>query len=521
MSADFLHRYCDDREDLSSEELDALVAALRADPERAQALREQLMLDDLLAQKLTLDRRNFPAQVEQRIADYERGQEELDRQVHTLRELAEAELHRPTAWTASSPWGRYLLALSAAVAICVALLISQWTPATAQALATVVEVSGDVRLVVGKDESTPAPGAPILGDHRVFTPAGASLAVEYVDRTRIWIGGASDVAFHTEKGTSAKRVTLQRGELVAAVTPQAGGPMQFSTPHAVATVRGTRLRLTVNDADTLLDVTEGRVQLDELASRRSIAVAAHQTAVASRQALELRSLAWPENRAGLVYLFSPLETTPEDGRPLMAARNPATGNLRKTDLASRGAAKLLARSLELSGGYFVSDEAGTDIQPAFADQSELTLELVFRPALVEQRGQACLFALTGDSEPANLRLTHDGGRLTFAMLTGSADEPALLRVPVANVAEALHLTLCYSRGELVAFQGGAVIAREHGADDLLAAWKAGPLTIGADSRGQHAWQGEVQALALYNRCLTPAEVTRNDRSFRLLAWQGR
>src|SRR5205823_3675228 len=104
---DFLvHRYLEDRSGLSDDELDALIAALRADPELADSLRDQMLLDDLLAQKLSLDRRNFVAQIEQRIADLKRGQDNIHKQVADLSSMAAAEKtdgHRSTnvwRWTA-------------------------------------------------------------------------------------------------------------------------------------------------------------------------------------------------------------------------------------------------------------------------------------------------------------------------------------------------------------------------------------------------------------------------------------
>src|SRR4029079_12976930 len=84
-------RYLEARDSLTTREFDALIAALRADPQLAARLRDQLLLDDLLAQKLALDRRNFVAQVEQRIADLNRGQTELSRQTADLRSIATAE----------------------------------------------------------------------------------------------------------------------------------------------------------------------------------------------------------------------------------------------------------------------------------------------------------------------------------------------------------------------------------------------------------------------------------------------
>src|SRR5438067_1463700 len=92
-----IHRYLEDRSCLDPVELNKLIAGLKADPELAASLREQLLLDDLLAQKLALDRRNFLAQVEQRITDFQRGEESLTQQVADLRSLAAAERHRPAA----------------------------------------------------------------------------------------------------------------------------------------------------------------------------------------------------------------------------------------------------------------------------------------------------------------------------------------------------------------------------------------------------------------------------------------
>src|SRR6266576_758317 len=86
-----VQRYLEDRSSLAAGELDELIAGLRADPELALSLRDQLLLDDLLAQKFTLDRRNFVAQVGQRIADFERVHEDLNQQVADLRSMAAAE----------------------------------------------------------------------------------------------------------------------------------------------------------------------------------------------------------------------------------------------------------------------------------------------------------------------------------------------------------------------------------------------------------------------------------------------
>ncbi|MCU0876942.1 MAG: hypothetical protein MUF06_04020, partial [Pirellulaceae bacterium] len=85
------HRYLEDQLGLSPEDMDQLIDGLRADPARAMRLRDQMVVDCLIAQKLSLDRQNFPAQVAQRIADFQESEQAIDSQVLELRELAAAE----------------------------------------------------------------------------------------------------------------------------------------------------------------------------------------------------------------------------------------------------------------------------------------------------------------------------------------------------------------------------------------------------------------------------------------------
>src|SRR5262245_32459915 len=112
-----VQRYLEDRCSLSPRELDELIAGLRADSELAASLRDQLLLDDLLAQKFALDRRNFVAQVEQRIADFQRGHEELSQQVADLRSMAAAERNSMATSARAWRWVRYALALSTLIVI--------------------------------------------------------------------------------------------------------------------------------------------------------------------------------------------------------------------------------------------------------------------------------------------------------------------------------------------------------------------------------------------------------------------
>src|SRR6478609_5175076 len=115
-------RFVDDRDSLSTEEFEHLVEGLRAEPQLVVELRDQLMTDDLLWQKLGVDRRNFLAQVDQRVSDYDRRQEDVFNQVAELRAVAQSELERPRKQPGQPAWVWWSLGLS-----CVALLALSYT----------------------------------------------------------------------------------------------------------------------------------------------------------------------------------------------------------------------------------------------------------------------------------------------------------------------------------------------------------------------------------------------------------
>ncbi len=513
---DLINRFIEDRLALSAIELDELIALLKAEPARAAAVHEQLLLDDLLAQKLAVDRRNFPAQVAQRLADFERGQQELDEQVSELRQLAEAEIERPQTWSGNSSWVKYVLALAAAALIGGVFFVTQWLPGRPQLVAKVTAVSGDVTIHSGGQPATAAIDTSLLTGQEIVVPAGGQIDIAYQDATTLRVSGGSAVTLEIDRATGGKRVALARGELQADIQPQAVAAMTFTTPHAVATVLGTRLRLVVDRQQTLLDVLQGQVQLDPLTGGVSKIVSASNSGVAEAGQVQVSILEWPPRRDALVYLLSPLESTPEDGLPYMAVRNPNTGRMLKTDLVPQGAAELLPSSLywQLDGGYLRIDEAGAgDLFAGLANASELTLEIVFTPEAGPQSA-ARLVALADDGGPANFVLSQEGRELTFSL--AGVQSAAPLRVPLASSDQPQHLAITFRPGRLVACLGGAEVATSTDVRGALSGWRSGVLTVGADTRGQRAWRGQVQALALYRRCLSAEEVARSAASYRLL-----
>src|SRR5262245_57930716 len=281
-----VHRYLEDRDSLSPRELDTLITALRIDPDLAIAVRDQLLLDDLLAQKMALDRRNFVAQVEQRIADERRGHAELNQQVADLRSMAAAERTRAASGRRGWRWARYALAFAALTVIAVGIYMAQPRPPHQPAIAKVIAVDGDVMSEKEGSSDAAKVGDSLEGSQRILVPRGGSITLTYQDGTELRVKGDSAVTFGDEQPADAKQVRIERGEVVADIKQQPVGPMRFSTPHAVATAPKSLLRLVVTEESTLLDVSEGKVKFDRLTDQRPLMVAENESGMASRDAIQ-------------------------------------------------------------------------------------------------------------------------------------------------------------------------------------------------------------------------------------------
>jgi hypothetical protein len=174
-----VQRYVEDRSSLSPRELNELIVALRADPELAVTLRDQLLLDDLLAQKLTLDRRNFVAQVEQRIADFQRGHEELSQQVADLRSMAAAERDSTAASARIWRWSRFALALSVLPLIGLAIYVSRSLTPHPPSIAKITASEGDATIRQNGDSEPAEVGHAVEGGQQIVVPRGGSISLAY------------------------------------------------------------------------------------------------------------------------------------------------------------------------------------------------------------------------------------------------------------------------------------------------------------------------------------------------------
>jgi hypothetical protein len=155
---------------------------------------------------------------------------------------------------------------------------------TRTGLATTERPDGEVYVVgEGLRELLGASRELLAGQGLETGAAGGRVVVRFADRTLLELEPGTLIReIRSEKG---KWLRIERGSVRAEVTRQpAGMNMVFSTPHGDATVRGTTLRLVVDPDSrkgTLLEVTEGLVELKGKYAGKSVEVPAGHKAVSA------------------------------------------------------------------------------------------------------------------------------------------------------------------------------------------------------------------------------------------------
>ncbi|MBN1672340.1 MAG: right-handed parallel beta-helix repeat-containing protein [Kiritimatiellae bacterium] len=145
-------------------------------------------------------------------------------------------------------------------------------------VARVAAVEGQVALRRDATDAVCRPGTWLRAGDELLAGADGGFAIAFVgERTRVDVSGNSVLAFAGIR--AGKRLELRHGVLDASVVKQpAGRPLRIVTPHAEASVLGTRLRVMAGAGSTRLEVREGEVELTAREGHESVVVAAGQVA---------------------------------------------------------------------------------------------------------------------------------------------------------------------------------------------------------------------------------------------------
>jgi ferric-dicitrate binding protein FerR (iron transport regulator) len=146
---------------------------------------------------------------------------------------------------------------------------------TAVAVAEVERVQGEAR----RADGTPLKaGEPLFADQAFATGKGGRAALRWPDGTRLEAEADSEVESLAPRGA-----LLKRGAFALAAAKQAPGhPFVLATPHAEATVLGTRFTLEVSASATRLEVQEGRVGFRRRSEGPTLTVLPAHSAVAEK-----------------------------------------------------------------------------------------------------------------------------------------------------------------------------------------------------------------------------------------------
>ena len=538
-----IYRYLDDRESLSEEEMEQLVSVLRNRPTLAKQVKDQMIVQELLGQSLAIDRKNFTAQVEQRIRDLnqplplgqdleeemdashspdENEQEDIDDESDDYDALEEEEIEsRPEyvehahrhieKWTKQNKSRRFKK--WAVVMLFMFVLgggYSYWSIRVAPHVAVITLLDGTNSLTRSSVNQPLSMNLALMeGDELTTT---GTVGVRYPDGTVVTVAPNSRVQFQKRKLNwfpiiSGKQVQVVSGTVNASVTPQwSRFPMHFTSSTATAIILGTELSFHVTTDSTRLNVKEGKVELKRAADQSSVIVQDQEVGFASASRLDVAKASWPDNSDGLLLLF---ETATK-----LSQTQDLNGETEALQLTPRKDAEIDSDGrLDVRKGSFLIETHASDIsellREACQKTNELSIETTFQTANLKQTGPARIITFAQDSNNRNFTLCQRDRQMVLRLTTDNGTrwkEIALFEIPDRKTH---HLVISYRTGELVAWLDGKRIFETNQVRGTFAKWENFPVVVGADVSEKRSWAGILEGIAIYNRFVTENEAREN------------
>ena len=179
-------------------------------------------------------------------------------------------------------------------------------------------------------------------------------------------------------------------------------------------------------------------------------------------------------------------------------------------------------AMELRGGVYVADGAGSGIAAQVTRTSQFSLQATLRPDNLHQghrRAPARIVSSQWGSgiRDVNFALAQESEKLLLYLYNrpaGKRTQPAVWRVELCDLKARApnHITVSYAWGNLTCYRDGKLVKQTDEIKGMLP-WRkvsaAGGLTVGGVPGSRFPWRGKVEGIAIFARALT-AEQAADD-----------
>lgn len=278
-----IHKYLDDRQSLTEDELDQMILVLENNTSLTEEIKELLIVDDLLSRANGIDRQYFPERV-LKAALTEKTSDHFEQSV--LKKVKKSKIvkktkkvedwqYKPKPRRSVMPFVFSAIAASFAVVCGIYFYIQQHQPKpggvqVAQgALAVLSNQNGEILVRRGKHVQKPTPDFELQENDYIITNELSTASLIYPDNSKVDLLPNSELKIFTE--AEAKRLNLVQGVISANFAKQPKGKnTKLLTANGQAEIIGTVFQLSVRGKTTRLDVTEGKVSLMDNKGRKTI-----------------------------------------------------------------------------------------------------------------------------------------------------------------------------------------------------------------------------------------------------------